>query len=96
VIEPVVGLDRRRAVAVAAAGAGPAASDVALPAQELGDLGLEGCLHQQADAQMGYLFEDLAEFTVGGEQAVDVGANALDGGYPFRRGCGFPSFACRA
>ena len=64
--------------------------------QELGDLGLEGRLHEQANAQVGHLLQDLAELTVGGEQLVDVGADALDGGYSFRHGCGFPFFACQA
>jgi len=83
-------------VAVAAALAGAIATDVALPAQELGDLSLEGCLHEQANAQVSHLFPDLSELTVGGEQLVDVGAGALDGGYSFRHGRGFPFFACQA
>jgi hypothetical protein len=46
-------LDRGRAVAVAAALPGPLAADVALPAQELGHLGLEGGLDQETDAPGG-------------------------------------------
>ena len=90
------GLDRRRAVAVAAASVGSLTSDVAVPAQELGDLGLEGRLHQQADAQLGYLFEDLAEVAIGGEQLVDVGADALDGGYSVSTRVWVPFVACQA
>lgn len=83
-------------MAVATALPGPVAADVALPTQELGDLGLERGLHQETNAQMGHLFENLAEITVGGEQLVDVGADALDGGYSVRHGCGFPFCAYRA
>jgi hypothetical protein len=90
------GLDRDRGVAVPAAFSGTITAHVALPTQELGDLGFEGGLHQEADAQMGHFLEDLAELTVGGEQLVDIGADAFYGGYSFRHGCGFPFFAYRA
>jgi len=43
------------------------------------NLGLEGRLHEQANPQAGHVFEDVAEIPVGGEQMVDVGADALGG-----------------
>jgi len=61
---------------------------VAFPAQELGDLGLDGGLHEEAHADAGYLLQHVAEITLGGEQVVDVGADALDGGYSSGHGCG--------
>ena len=48
------------AVAVATARPGPLAPDVALAAQELGELGLQGALEEQADTQAGHLLENLA------------------------------------
>jgi hypothetical protein len=51
---------------------------IALPTQELGDLGLDCGLHQQAHSEPGHLFKHLAELTLGGEQVVDVSADALD------------------
>ena len=75
---PRGGLDRGRTVPVAAAGTRSLAMGVALPAQELGDLGLDGGLHQQAHPEPGHLFEHLAELTLRGEQVVDVSADALD------------------
>ena len=89
---PGGGLDRGRAVPVAAAGPDALAMGVALPAQELGDLGLDGGLHQQAHPEAGHLLEDLAELTLGGEQVVDVGADALDGDTRVDTGVG--SFLC--
>jgi hypothetical protein len=88
---PGRGLDRRRAVAVAAALAISIPAGVTLTAQELGDLGLERGLHQQANSEAGNVFEDVAEVPVGSEQLVDVGADALDGRYSGGRGCGSPS-----
>jgi hypothetical protein len=64
---------------------------VAIPAEKLGDLGLDGGLHEQAYAHAGHLLEDLAEVTFGGEQLIDVGADALYGGYSCGHGCGFLS-----
>jgi hypothetical protein len=83
-------------VSIATAFSGTLASDIALPPQELSDLGFEGGLHQEAHAEMGHFLEDFTELTLGGEQLVDVGADALDGGYSFRHGCGFPFCACQA
>ena len=49
----------------------------------------------QAHAEPGHLLKDLAEVTIGGEQVVDVGADALDGGYSCGHGCGFLSLLAR-
>lgn len=62
----------------AAPGAGTLAMGVALAAHELGDLGLDGALHEQAHAEAGHLLQHLAQVTVGGEQVVDVDADALE------------------
>jgi len=89
------GLDGRRAVAVAAAGSGTLAVGVALPAEELGDFCLDGGLQEQAHAEAGHLLQHVAEVTLGGEQVVNVGADALDGGYSGGHGCGFLSLLGR-
>jgi hypothetical protein len=65
------------------------AVDVALPAQELGDLGLDGGLHQQAHAEARHLLQHDAAVTVRAEQFVDLGADELDGGHSRGHGCGF-------
>jgi hypothetical protein len=52
---PGGGLHRGRTVPVAAAGADSFAVAVALTAQKLGDLGLDGGLHQQAHPEAGHL-----------------------------------------
>src|SRR6266581_3106030 len=49
-------------------------------AEELGDLGLEGGLHQQPRAEPGDIFEDLRQLLVLGEQLVDVAVDALGRG----------------
>jgi hypothetical protein len=64
-------------VAVAVAGAVTLATSVAVAAQELADLGLQGGLDDQPHAQPGDLFEDLAEVLLGGEQLIDLDADAL-------------------
>lgn len=64
-------------MAVAVPDALPLTAGVALPAQELADLGLQGGLHHQPHAQPGDLLQDLAKLLVGGEQLVDLGADAL-------------------
>jgi hypothetical protein len=51
---------------------------VAVAAQELADLGFDGGLHDQPHAQPGDLLQDLPEVLLGGEQLVDLGADALD------------------
>jgi hypothetical protein len=65
-------------VAVAVPDALPLATLVAVAAEELADLGLQGGLHDQPHAQPGDLLQDLARLLVGGEQLVDLGADALD------------------
>ena len=59
----------------------PLAAGVAVPAQELGDLGLQRGLDEQAHPEAGDVLEDLAKLTLGGEQVVDLGADALGGRY---------------
>jgi hypothetical protein len=70
------GLDGQFGVAVAVAGALALTADIALAAQELGHLGFQGSL----DDQPGDLFQDLAQVLLGGEQRIDLGADALDSG----------------
>jgi hypothetical protein len=50
---------------------------VAFAAEELGDLGLQGRLHQQLGAEVGDFFEDLRQLSVLGEQRV--GADTVSG-----------------
>ena len=65
---------------------------VALPAEELGDLGLDRSLDEQAHAEASDLLQHVAQVTVGGEQVVDVGADALQGDTRVDTGVG--SFLC--
>ena len=41
----------------------------------------QGDLDEQPDAEPGYIFENLAEFTAGAEDLVDLGAEPLAGRY---------------
>jgi len=66
-------------VAVAVAGSSTLAAGVAVTAEERGDFCFQGGLQQQAGAEPGDLFQQLAEVAVGGEQLVDLGADALGG-----------------
>jgi hypothetical protein len=75
---PGGGLHGQLGMAVAVPGPLPLATGVAVAAQELGQLGLHGGLHDQPHAQPGDLLQDLAEVLLGGEQLVDLGADALD------------------
>jgi hypothetical protein len=77
-------------VAVAVADALPLATLVAVAAEELADLGLQGGLHDQPHAQPGDLLQDLAKLLVGGEQLVDLGADALDSRQSWGHGRGPP------
>jgi hypothetical protein len=78
----------RRLVAVAAARpVGAAATLVPGPAQELLDLGLQGGREHQPHAEPGNLFKDRRKVTVGAEQLVDLGAQALDRRYSSCHGC---------
>jgi len=54
---------------------------VPLAAQELGDLRLEGGLEEERDSEPGYLLEDVAELTAGAEELIELGTDALGGGY---------------
>jgi hypothetical protein len=88
---PGSGLDRHLPVAVTAArpgvlaGAGPL---VAVPAEELGDLGSQRGLHQQLCAKPGHLLQDLRQRPVSSEQIVDVAADTLSRRYSECRGRG--------
>jgi hypothetical protein len=65
-------------VAIAAARPiGLAATLVPGPTQELLDFGLQGGLEHQPHAEPGDLLKDRREVTVGAEQLVDLGADAL-------------------
>jgi hypothetical protein len=77
-------------VAVAVASSSTLAASVAVTAEELGDFHLQRGLQQQAGAEPGDVFQDLAEITVGGEQLVDLGADALHRGYSCGHGRGPP------
>jgi hypothetical protein len=66
-------------VTVTGPGAGALPAGIALPAEKLGDLGLQHGLQQQPRTQPGDLLEDLTEVTVGGEQLVDLGSDAVSG-----------------
>jgi hypothetical protein len=75
---PGGGLDGGRAVPVAAAGPDASAVAVALPAQELGDLGLDGSLHQQTHPKAGHFLQHFAQLPLGAEQVVYLRADALN------------------
>jgi hypothetical protein len=77
-------------VTVAVAGASTLAASVAVTAEELGDFHLQRGLQQQTGAEPGDVFQDLAKVAVGGEQLVDLGADALHRGYSCRHGRGPP------
>src|SRR5215472_1319137 len=54
---------------------------VTIPPQELGDLRLQGRLHQQLRPEPGHLLQDLRQRTVLGEQLVDVATDTVGRGY---------------
>ena len=65
---------------------------VAVPAEELGDLGFQGGLHQQLRAEPGHLLQDLRQRPVRGEQLIDVAVDTVGRRYSNRHGCrSFPS-----
>ncbi len=66
-------------VTVAGPGPDPVTAGVALAAEELGDLGLQRGLQDQAGAQAGDVLEDLAKVAVGGEQSINVSTDAVGG-----------------
>jgi hypothetical protein len=94
---PGSGLDRHVPVAVTRTGPGvfgQLGAGVAAPAEELGDLGLEGGLHQQLRAEPGHLLQDLRQRPVLGEQAIDVAVDTVGRRYSCRHGCrSFPSMS---
>ena len=63
---------------VAAAGPDTLAVAVSLTAQELGHLGLDGGLHQQAHPKPGHLLQHFAQLPLGAEQVVYLSADTLD------------------
>src|SRR5271166_4182586 len=52
---------------------------VAFAAEELGDLSLQGRLHQQLGAEAGDFFKDLRQLPILGKQGVDLGADTVGG-----------------
>jgi hypothetical protein len=74
---PSGGLHRQLGVAIAIPDAVTVAAGVTVPAEELADLGFHGGLHDQPHAQSGDLLQDLTKSLLGGEQLVDLGADAL-------------------
>ena len=91
---PGGGLDRHLPVAVAGPGPGIRAGRgplVAVPAEELGDLGFQRGLHQHLDAEPGHLLQDLRQRTALGEQLIDVVTDTVSRRYSDRHGRGsFP------
>src|SRR5205823_10901942 len=76
------------------AGRGPL---VPVAAEELGDLGFEGGLHQQLRAEPGDVFQDLRELLILGEQLIDVAADTVSRGYSVWHGRrSFPSMTWRS
>ncbi len=77
---PGGGLDGHLPVAVAAArpdslaGLGPL---IAVPAGELGDLGLQRGLHQQLRAEPGHVLQNLRQRPAPGEQLIDMVADTV-------------------
>jgi hypothetical protein len=66
-------------VAIAVSRPDALAAGVAITAEELGDFCFQRGLQQPAGAEPGDLLEDLTQILVGGEQLVDLGADALGG-----------------
>ena len=64
-------------MAVAVPDAVALTAGVPVTAQELGHLGFHGGLDDQPHAQPGDLLQDLAQVLLGGEQLVDLGADAF-------------------
>jgi hypothetical protein len=66
-------------MAVAVARTGIGITLVAVPAEELGDLGFQRGLDHQSHAQPGGLLQRLGQRLAASEQLVDLGADALGG-----------------
>jgi hypothetical protein len=87
---PGGGLDGRVPVAVTGTGAGVPGrrgAGVTVPSEELGDLGLEGGLHQQLRAEPGHLLQDLRQRPALSKQIIDVAADTVGRRYSCRHGC---------
>ncbi len=85
------GLDGHLPVPVTAAGPGTGAGRgplVAVPAQELGDLGLQRGLHQQLRAEPGHFLQDLRQRTAVSEQLINVATDTVGRRYSDRHGRG--------
>jgi len=84
-------LDRHLPVPVTAPGPGTGAGStplIALPAQELSDLGFQRGLHQQLGTQPRNLLQDLRQRAILGEQLIDVVADTVGRRYSDRHGRG--------
>ena len=81
----VAGADGARAGPGIVAGGGPL---VTVPAEELGDLGFQGGLHQQLGAETGHFLQDLRQRPVLGEQLIDVATDTVGRRYSNRHGRG--------
>jgi len=75
------GLDGHGRIAITVARPKPPAASVALPAEELGDLGLHGGLHDQSDPQPRHILQHLTQLAAGGEEPVDLDLDLLDRRY---------------
>jgi hypothetical protein len=74
---PSGGVDRGRAVRFAAPVSNPLAVAGAFATRGLGDLSLDGGLHQQAHPAAGALIQHLTQLCFGAEQVVYLGADGL-------------------
>jgi hypothetical protein len=61
---------------------------VPVAAEELGDLGLQGGLHQQLGAEPGHLLQDLRQRPVSSEQLIDVATDTVGRQYSVCHGRG--------
>jgi hypothetical protein len=84
------GLDLDRLVAVAIPRASVRVVLVAVPAQELGDLGLQRRLDHQAHAEPGSLLQGLGQRLAASKQVINLRADALGGRYSRGHGRGSP------
>jgi len=87
---PSSGLHGHFPVAVAAPGPGifgRRGAGVPVAAEELGDLGFQGGLHQQLGAEPGHLLQDLRQRPVRTKQLVNVVADTVSRRYSNRHGC---------
>ena len=59
----------------------PPGVGVSVPVVDVKVLRLEGDLKEERDAEPGYLLKDVAQLAAGAEELIDLGADALGGGY---------------